>query len=211
MKNHEIVRALPQLKTLKSDLRSVEYDLDHLVKNLTKQRDQLRREVDILSRVTEIDNSVAVNVRSDDNMYGKGYQIGAVAYEIERRAEVYPNAHTSVNGVAQDWGVKLHGPRKSYGGLEENFLGTSWAWRDAVSVARRWVTHAEVPSESVQAMAKARHRFDPKGTASKRRHEAFEAAWMAGDKQLAEQLLTERTRMRKTLTLRRVSSTAETP
>jgi hypothetical protein len=136
-------------------------------------------------------------------MYGRSYRIGAVANEIERSADIYPNAHTSVKDVAKDWGIHLRGPRKPYGGLTENWLNTGWAYKDAVAVAQRWVVYGEVPSKNQQEMCLARHRLDPGGHAPKRRRLAFEAAWIANDKKLAEEILIERVRLRKRRAMKR--------
>jgi len=189
VKNAEIVRALPQLKSLKYELEATEAQ----IKGLEKQRDQLRYETNVLSMVTEIIDGIAVNATQGEgegyNIYGKGYQIGAADRAIERSAEVYPNAHTSEKGVAKDWGLKLYGPRKPFDGLDEKFLNTDWPYRDAVEVARRWVVYGEVPNKEQQELIRTRHKLDPEGRATKRRRLAFEAAWLAGHKQLAENIL----------------------
>ena len=192
MKNAEIVRALPQLKSLKIDLRIVEGQ----IKSLTKQREQLQDEIKILDSVDDVIDGIAVCIVDDANIYGKEYKIEAADRAIERSAEVYPNAHTSKDGVAKDWGLKLHGPSKPFGGFEEIFLGSDWPYKDAIEVARRWVTRNEVPSEEQQELHRTRHALDPEGRATKRRRLAFEAAWLAGHKQLAENILLGRVRPR---------------
>lgn len=195
MKNHEIVRALPKLKTLKLDLEI----LKDQIMRLQKQSMQLQGEVGILGEVTDVIDGIAVRVDAEPNIYGKNYQIAAVGRDIERQAEVYPNANTSVGGVAKDWGLKLFGPRKAYGGFEEQWLLTGWAFRDAVEVAQRWVTRSEVPTEQQRQLAYARHRFDPEGRATKRRRAAFEAAWLAGHEELAKEILVGRVKPSKAL------------
>lgn len=195
MKNHEIVRVLPKLKALKLDLEI----LKDQIMRLQKQSLQLQGEVADLSGVTDVIDGIAVRVDTTPNIYGKIYQVAAVGSDIERQADVYPNANTSVEGVAKDWGLKLLGPRKAYGGFEEQWLMTGWAYRDAVEVARRWMAHGEVPTEQQKQLALARHRLDPDGRATKRRREAFEAAWLADHKQLAEEILLGRVRPSKAL------------
>jgi hypothetical protein len=185
MKNHEIVRALPKLKTLRLDLET----LKDQIMRLQKQSLQLQGEVGVLGEVTDVIDGIAVRVDTEPNIYGKVYKIAAVGSDIERQADVYPNANTSVGGVAKDWGLKLYGPRKAFGGFEEQWLMTGWAYRDAVEVAQRWMARGEVPTEQQKQLALARHRLDPEGRATKRRREAFEAAWLADHKQLAEEIL----------------------
>jgi hypothetical protein len=195
--NDEIVKALPQLKDLKIDLRIV----DDQIKGLLKQREQLQDEIRTLNQVTDIIDGIAVCAsRGGDEsrtIYGKMYRIGAADHAIERSAEVYPNAHTSEKGVAKDWGIKLYGPRKEFGGLAENFLGTSWGFKDAVEVVQRWVTRGEVPSPTQQELLCTRHKLDPQGRAPKRRRDAFEAAWLAGHKDLAKEILLGRAKVPK--------------
>ena len=192
MKNHEIVRAWPKLKSLKLDLEIV----DDQIKRLQAQHAQLHREIRILGEVTDVIDGIAVAVDEGINRYGKEYKINAVDRDLERNAEVYPNAKSSESvgdvGIAKDWGVKLYGPRKPYGGFDEKWLLTGWPYKDAIDVAKRWVTHGEVPSEDQRQLIYARHRLDPTGRATKRRREAFEAAWLADHKQLAEDILLSR-------------------
>jgi len=199
MKNAEIVQTWPQLKQLKYELKCLEAQ----IAGLDIQRVRLQHDIRVLDGVSEIIDGIAVQAtrpgrntyghEDDRNIYGKLYKIGAVAREIDRSAEVYPNAHTSKDGVARDWGLKLlYGPRRPSGGLEEKWLNTGWAFQDAVEVAKRWVTRGELPSDEQQEMCRMRHKLDPDGRASRRRRLAYEAAWTAGHKDLAQKLLTER-------------------
>jgi hypothetical protein len=196
VKNAAIIRALPQLKLLKGDLKSLDFEIESLqaqVANLTKQREQLDAEIKTLSSVTAVIDGIAVAHSAYGTSYGNDYRIQAVDRTVGLSAEVYTNAHTSENGVAKDWCIKVRYPRDEHGRDNDKWLGDGWPYRDAVEAARRWVTLGELPSEQQQQLSKARHKFDPKGEASKRRRLAFEAAWLAGHEQLAEDILCGRT------------------
>lgn len=192
MNNAAILRALPQLKSLKGDLKDLDSEIAGLeaqVKGLVTQRAQLSHEIDTLTSVSAIIDGIAVSYTAFDTSYGNDYRINTVDREIGRSAEVYTNAHTSKDGVAKDWCVKLRSPHDEHGRNVETWLGDGWPYRDAVEAAKRWAVHGEVLSHDQQALAKTRHRLDPDGRAPKRRRLAFEAAWLAGNKKLAEEIL----------------------
>lgn len=182
MTNDEIVKALPQLKDLKIDLRIVEDQ----IKGLSKQREQLQHEIKTLEGVDRVIDGIAVHETdlNDRDIYGKTYNIGTVAYELSRSAQVYTNANTKT-----DWGIHLYWRDEDQDRRGEKWLMTGWAFKDAVEVARRWVVHKEVPSEDQQHMMRHRHALDPKGHATKRRRAAYEAAWIAGHQDLAKEIL----------------------
>ena len=198
MKNHEIVRALPRLKDLKLD-REIAQDQ---ITRLQKQVEQLDREIRILDGVDTVIDGIAVHEtdlkdsKRSYTIYGQCYNIGAVGADIRRGAEVYPNAHTSEGGIAKDWGIKLYsfddgaGPQRN-----EDWLNTGWALKDAIEVARRWVVHGEKPHKERQSMLRERHALDPEGRATKRRRDAYEAAWLAGHKDLAKEILLGRAKV----------------
>lgn len=193
MKNAEIVRALPKLKSLKDEEK---WTRDQ-IQRLQKQSLQLQHEISTLERVDSVIDGIAVSetdLKGDrsGNIYGKMYRIGAVDYSIERSAEVYPNAHTSEKGVAKDWGLKIYA---GHGISNEEFYGTGWPFKDAVEIARRWVTKGDKPTKTQEEMLKVRHKHDPEGRATKKRRDAFEAAWLANHKDLAVEILTGRAKL----------------
>ena len=193
MKNAEIIRALPKLKFLKWELKALRAQII----GLERQYERLDEEVDTLSEVTEIFEGIALSTIEDESSYGKNFGVSAVDNVIERIAEVYTNAHTSKNGVAHDWCIKLKGPRRNAGGLDEKWLGDSWPYKEAVLIAKRWVALNESPSDTTVEMHRYRHALDPKGKIHKRRRDAYEAAWMAGHQELAKQLLIGQPRVRR--------------
>jgi hypothetical protein len=196
--NAEILRALPQLKSLKGDLKDLDWEIKNLtsqIAGLTKQREQLEYEIKTLDGVTAVIDGVAVAYSTFDTVYGdNNYRINTIDRKIGRSAEVYVNAHTSENGIAKDWCIKVRSPRDAHGRDDEKWLGDGWPYRDAVEVAKRWVVHDELPSEQQQKLSKTHHKLDPKNAATKRRRLAFEAAWLAGHEQLAEDILLGRAR-----------------
>lgn len=188
MKNHEIVRAWPKLKLLKSEL---EWTREQLAR-LEKQSQQLQREINVLECVDTVIDGVAVSETESKTIYGKDYKINAVGSDNTRNAEVYANARTSENGVGRDWGLKF---RIGYGTANEDWRNTGWAFKDAVEAARRWVVHGEKMNEAQEQLFLTRHQYDPEGRAPRKRREAFEAAWLAGQKELAIQILTGRAKL----------------
>lgn len=200
MKNAAVIKALPNVKLLHSELKSLDTQIEALERqkaNLKTQREQLDREVGLLGRVSEVFEGVALVGSAFDTSYGNDFRVGAAGEDYGRSAEVYTNAHTSKSGVAMDWCVHLRKTdADSYGRNWENHLGSGWSYKDACLVARRWVALDELPSENFKAMARLRHKLDPKDTAPKRRREAFEAAYMAGQIDVAEKILRDRVRPR---------------
>lgn len=197
MKNAAVIKALPNVKLLRGELKSLDAQIEMLERQkagLQKQREQLDDEVRLLGRVTEIFEGVALVGVAAQTRYGFDFRVVAAGEDYGRSAEVYTNAHTSKNGVAQDWCIRLRMAGRDQDGRQEHFLGDGWGYKDACLVARRWVAHNETPSDTFEAMAKLRHKLDPKRTAPKRRQEAFEAAYMAGHLNLAEKILRERTK-----------------
>jgi len=150
-----------------------------------KQEQQLQREVDLLDRVTEIFEGVAlaVNEKAYDN--GPALDVHAVSYDIQRWADVYPNAH---NG-GQDWGVRFRDTSGAGPGGREKWGGTGWPFAEACAAARAYVAHGTEPDEKWADMIKMRHMLDPEGKATKRRRDAFEAAYTAGHTALAGEML----------------------
>jgi hypothetical protein len=194
MKNAEIIRALPKLKFLKWELKALRAQII----GLERQYEQLDEEVSSLSGVTEIFEGIALSTIEGETIYGSDFGVSAVDdCTIERSAQVYTNAHTSKNGVAHDWCIKLKGPRRNAGGLDEKWLGDGWPYKEAVLVAKRWVALNESPSDTTVEMHRYRHSLDPKGKTHKRRRDAYEAAWMAGHQELAKQLLIGQRRAKK--------------
>lgn len=181
MKNADIVRALPQLKSLKYDLDATKRQL----RNLEKQQRQLDHEIDALESVTEIFEGVALHGVNCNVLPRSRWALSAVDDSIRRYAEVYPNAHNS----GQDWGLKLRVFGQSSGGGGEDWRGTDWGYNDAVLVAKRWVAHGHKATDDFEIMCKLRHKLDPGNRAQKRRRAAFEAAWTAGHRELAAELL----------------------
>lgn len=199
MKNAAVIKALPNLKLLRGELRSLDAQIEALERQKTglqKQREQLDDEVRRLGRVTEIFEGVALVGAAGQTIYGIDFRVGAAGEDYGRSAEVYTNAHTSKNGAAKDWCVNLRPPNVNQYGSRETHLGNGWGYKDACLVARRWVALDELPSDEFQAMARLRHKLDPKDTAPKRRQEAFEAAYMAGQIDVAEKILRDRVRPR---------------
>jgi hypothetical protein len=181
MKNADIIRALPQLKSLKYDLEATKRQL----RNLEKQQRQLEHEIDALGKVTEIFEGVALHVDEQTYAHGVNCNVSAVDDSTRRYAEVYPNAHN----VSKDWGLKLRVFGQQSGGGSEDWRGTDWGYNDAVLVAKRWVAHGHKATEDFEIMCKLRHKLDPGNRAQKRRRAAFEAAWTAGHRELAAELL----------------------
>lgn len=181
MKNAEIVKAYPNRKELRAEHEA----LKQQIKRLMKQEQQLQREVGLLDRVTEIFEGVALSVDEKDYSDGPALDVHAVDYSIGRWADVYPNAH---NG-GKDWGLKLRDNSGAGPGSGENWCGTGWPYAEACAAARRYVAHGIAPDEAITKMIKLRHALDPEKKATKRRREAFEAAYTAGHVDLAKELL----------------------
>lgn len=181
MKNAEIVKAYPNRKELRAEHEA----LKTKIKNLVKQEQQLQREVGLLDRVTEIFEGVALTVNKKDYGDGPGLDVHAVSYDIQRWADVYPNAH---NG-GKDWGLKMRDTSGSAPGGREKWGGTGWPFAEACAAARRYVAHGTAPDEKWVEMIKMRHMLDPENKATKRRRDAFEAAYIAGHTLLAGEVL----------------------
>lgn len=199
MKNAAVIKALPNVKLLRIELKSLDAQIeahDRQRINLTNQQRQLDREVRLLGEVTEIFEGVALISSKFDTCYGYDFRVGAAGEDFGRSALVYTNAHTSKNGVAKDWCVELKPANVREYGSRTNHLGNGWGFRDGCLVARRWVALDEVPREDYQKMVRLRHKLDPNGTAPKRRRDAFEAAYMAGQIDVAEKILRERVRLK---------------
>lgn len=181
MKNAEIVKAYPNRKALRAEHEA----LKEQIKKLMKQEQQLQREVGLLDRVTEIFEGVALTV--NEKAYGDGpaLDVHAVAYDIQRWADVYPNAH---NG-GKDWGIHFRDTSGNRPGGRETWGGTGWPFPEACAAARAYVAHGTEPDKGWQEMVKMRHMLDPEGKATKRRRDAFEAAFTAGHTALAGELL----------------------
>lgn len=180
MKNAEIIKAYPNRKSLRAEHEA----LKQQIKNLMKQEQQLQREVTLLDRVTEIFEGVALTV--NEKAYGDGpaLDVHAVSYDIQRWADVYPNAHNK----GADWGLKMRDTSTQNGGREK-WGGTGWPFVEACAAARAYVAHGTEPDEKWTEMIKMRHMLDPEGKATKRRRDAFEAAFTAGHTALAGELL----------------------
>jgi hypothetical protein len=181
MKNAEIVKNLPQLKALKYELNALKAQ----IKGLEKQQRRLEQDIDVLERVTEIFEGVALDIEEDAYAYGKHLTVSVVDDSWRRYAEVYPNTQT--NG--QDWGLKLRSYGQSSGGGVDDWRGTDWGYTDAVLVAKRWAAHGTRTTDDFEIMCKVRHKLDPHNRTQKRRRAAFEAAWIAGHRELAGELL----------------------
>lgn len=186
MKNVEIVRALPKLPSLKNEMEWTKQQITRL----QKQYEQLQHETNVLRRVTTIIDGVAVSQTTEGTIYGKDFNIHSVGHDIDRSAKVYTNANTK-----SDAGIHIYWREDGNQFTKEEWLNTGWAFKDAVEVARRWVVHRELPTKDQMAMAIERHRLDPKGTSTKKRREAFEAAWLAGHKDLAAEILAGRAKL----------------
>jgi hypothetical protein len=184
MTNAAIIREHKQLVRYKRKLAVIKRQLQQL----EKAGQQLDEKIQVLRRVTEIHDGVALDAEFGKSCYGREYKVSAVAYDIRRRAEVYTNAHT-----CKDYGLKLWdfigpGPNK------EHWCGTGWRFDDAVAIARRWVTRGNQPPESEMEMYRALGKLDPKGRLTAQRQLAFEAAWIAKHRELAEQIVRDRSR-----------------
>lgn len=191
MKNAEIVKAYPHRKTLRAEHEA----LKKQIKNLLKQEQQLQREVDLLDRVTEIFEGVALTVNEKAYSDGPALDVHAVSYDIQRWADVYPNAH---NG-GKDWGIHFRDTSGSAPGGRETWGGTGWPFAEACAAARRYVAHGTVPDPTWEKMIKLQHALDPERKATKRRRDAFEAAYTAGHIDLAKELLLGRAKLDKRL------------
>jgi len=181
VKNADIVRDLPKLSFLKHEQKALEAQ----IKGLEKQRRRLEEEINTLEDVTEIFEGVALHVNDKAYQYGPACDVNPVDNTERRYAEIYPNAHNE----GKDFGLKLRLYGQSSGGGGEDWRGTGWAYADAVLVGKRWAAHGTKPAETFEAMCKTRHKLDPKGKAQKRRRLAFEAAFTAGHRELAAELL----------------------
>jgi len=186
--NAAIVKAYPNRKVLRAEHEA----LKKQIKNLLKQEQQLQREVDLLDRVTEIFEGVALTVNDKAYSDGPALDVHAVDYTLGRWADVYPNAHNK----GKDWGIHFRDNSGS-GFRREDWGGCGWPYAEACLVARRYVAHGTQPDKAWTEMVKLRHALDPLKTATKRRREAFEAAYMAGHVELAKELLIGRVRLRK--------------
>jgi len=180
MKNDAIIKAHPNRKALHAEHDALKLK----IKNLMKQEQQLQRELGLLDRVTEIFEGVALTV--NEKAYGDGpaLDVHAVCYEIQRWADVYPNALNK----GKDWGVHFRDTSTQNGGREK-WGGTGWPFDEACAAARAYVAHGTEPDEKHVEMIKMRHMLDPEHKATKRRRQAFEAAYTAGHTALAGELL----------------------
>jgi hypothetical protein len=182
LKNAQIVRDLPKLKLLKEEKRSVEIQHELLTRQLAalaKQNERLKTDVETLDSVTEIYKGVAICAVDDDTDH---WRIDAVGYDIPRRAEVYVNANS-----LSDYGIHLIRTDGPAWGVDRDWLGVGWSKRDALTVAKEWIATGTKPSADFQNMCTTRHRLHPR--ASKLRRDAYEAAWLAGKHEFAEQIL----------------------
>jgi len=186
MKNAEIVRDLPKLSFLKHEQKSLEAQ----IKGLEKQRRRLEEEINTLEDVTEVFEGVALHVNDKNYAMGPALDVHPVDNTERRYAEVYPNAHNE----GKDFGLKLRSYGQAAGGGGEDWRGCGWAYADAVLVGKCWAAHGTKPADAFEIMCKLRHKLDPKGKAQKRRRLAFEAAFMAGHRELAGDLLVGRAR-----------------
>jgi len=185
VKNVEIVKAYPNRKALRAEHEA----LKRQIKGLLKQEEQLQREITLLDRVTEIFEGIALTVNDKAYDNGPAIDVHAVSYDIRRWADVYPNAHN--NG--KDWGLNI---RDTSGqNRREKWSGTGWPYAEACAAARAYVAHGIEPDETHTKMIMLRHALDPNRKATKRRREAFEAAYMAGYIELAKELLVGRARL----------------
>lgn len=129
MTNAEIIKTLPKLKHIKERLRQNQ----QRVKKLEEIVDVDINIVDILSRVKEVYEGIALNVfkRSNDN-----FAYHSIGYGIRRAANVYQSAVDS-----KSWGLNLWGFDWN---TDRNF-GCGWKKKDAIIAAKRFVALGEIP------------------------------------------------------------------
>jgi hypothetical protein len=187
VKNAEIVKALPNLKSLQYEHEA----LKRQIQNLTKQEQQLQREIGVLGRVTEIFEGVALTVNEKAYANGPALDVHAADFSLARWADVYPNAH---NG-GKDWGLNMRDTSGAGPARREKWGGTGWPFAEACAAARAYVAHGTEPTEAYIEMIKLRHALDPERKAPKRRRDAFEAAYTAGHVELAKELLVGRAKL----------------
>jgi hypothetical protein len=188
VKNSDIIRDLPKLPFLRHErkrLLAQIKDLERQVRGLEKQARQLDDEIKTLEDVSEIFEGVALYINDKDYSDGLALDVHAVDTTARRYAEVYPNAHSK----GKDWGLKLRQYGQASGGGSEDWRGCDWGYAEAVLVAKRWAAHGTKPTDDFEIMCKLRHKLDPARRASKRRVLAFEAAFTAGHRELAAELL----------------------
>ena len=131
MNNSQIIRALPKLKEKKKLLSSKRAELCRLVKGIEKLEDQL----EILGKVSEIYDGVAINIYT----FG-AIDIQAVDYELTSRcAQVYQNAHN-------EWTFGFHTYEDSYGSKGDKWHGAHYPdYDEVIKFAKDWVVHGKLP------------------------------------------------------------------
>jgi hypothetical protein len=180
MKNAAILCAHGRLAEFKRQLAATARQLARLA----KLAETLDAKIRVLDRVSEIADGIALDVAVCETRYGHDYEVRAVADDIHRTAQVYTNACTQ-----KDFGLHLY-DRSAYPS-KEHWCGTGFRWADAVALARRWVTWGGRPHDGQIKMYQALGKLDPKGALSETRRLAFEAAWIAGHRDLAGQFVQE--------------------
>jgi len=187
IENAEIVRDRGKVKRLKQKLAAQKRQLaatKRKLQQLEAATEALAEKIHVLGCVTDVVDGVAICIEKRPTIYGRDCEVRALGADIHRDAKVYTNAHTK-----KDFGLHLYD--RSMFPAKEHWCGTGFRWDDAVALARRWVTRSSRPHDGQLKMYQELGRLDPKSALSEQRRLAFEAAWIAGHRDLAGQFVQE--------------------
>jgi hypothetical protein len=180
MQNAAVIRERGRLADLKRRLAATKRRLARLSKLAATLGDK----ISVLRQVTEVADGVALDVKIRPTIYGRDYEVRAVADDIGRDARVYTNVHTK-----KDFGLYLYD--RSVFPSQEYWCRTGWRFDDAAAAARRWVTHGVRPTTTEIDMYCALGKLAPTKL-SRTDRDVFEAAWIGGFHEQAKRLISER-------------------
>lgn len=185
--NTQIVHDLPHLKFLEKEHKDAEAKVVAAraqLERLMAQEKRLTDEIDVLKSVTEIFEGVALGVTISSREKHKRYAVSCPSND--RYGEAYPHA----SEVARDhpgYGLNF----RKYGDGGGSFQGLGWGPREAFHMLKIWVAHGKKPDEGYAEMVKTRYRLDPAYAQPRELVDAFEAAWLAGHRDLAVEFLAQ--------------------
>lgn len=131
MNNAQILRALPKIDEKKKRRSEKMVQVKRLAREIEKLEDQL----EVLGKVTEVYDGVAINIHKFGSI-----DIQAVDYDLTSRSvQVYQNAN---NG----WTWGLHTYEDSYGRKGDRWHGAYYPdYDEVIKFAKDWVVHGKLP------------------------------------------------------------------
>ncbi len=132
MNYKQLVKLIPQKKSLQKEERK----LRRMVEKLTKQLDNLHEQCLQLERVSYVDRGMPITEYTPNDTT-KEYS--AIGDDIHRWATAYLNQHNK-----ETWGVQVHGDETTVGGV---FLGKDFSKQTAINIAKDWAATGQIPAK----------------------------------------------------------------